>query len=47
MGPYTFSEPIVHQILQDWFSVSPELLVELDLLHSGASGRFYILNNYF
>ncbi len=46
MGPYTFSEPIVTQILQDWFSASTELFVELDRPHSGTSGGFYILKNY-
>ena len=46
MGPYTFSEPIVTQMLQDWFSTSAELFIELDRPYSGASGDFYILNSY-
>jgi hypothetical protein len=46
MGPYPFSESIVTQILQDWFSASAELFVALDRPHSGASGDFYILNTY-
>jgi hypothetical protein len=46
MGPYTFTEPIVAQILKDWFRRSGELFIELHRPHSGASGNFYILNNY-
>ncbi len=46
MKPISATEPIVKQILTAWFSLSSELVVELEVPHMGGSFDFYVLNSY-
>ena len=46
MKPISATEPIVKQTLTEWFGASGELVIELDVPHSGGSGDFYVLNFY-